>query len=141
MADVNPSIVTWKNAGGSGVVYTLVTEGAARLWGQEFAGAGCGTLPAPAVLDPTREMAVGAEGPCLDLDMSPSLGNISGRKHSPAYEQFPSCLWQALLPGACCLRMCLWESQLLTKKTPSRLNFALIKNQTLTGVSFCPEMD
>lgn len=100
MADFNPSIVAWKNAGGSGVVCTLVTEGAARLWGQEFAraGAGCGTLPAPAVLDPAREMAVGGEGPRLDLDVSPSLGNISKRKHLPAYERFPSCLWPGSAP-------------------------------------------
>lgn len=45
---------------------------------------------------------------------------------------------QALLPGACCLRMSLWESQFLTKKTPSGLNFALIKNQTLAGFCFLP---
>uniref|UniRef100_A0A8C3R5Z8 non-specific serine/threonine protein kinase n=1 Tax=Cyanoderma ruficeps TaxID=181631 RepID=A0A8C3R5Z8_9PASS len=43
---------------------------------------------------------------------------------------------QALLPGACCLRMSLWESQFLTKKTPSGLNFVLIKSQTLTGSFF-----
>lgn len=50
---------------------------------------------------------------------------------------------QALLPGACCLRMGFWESQFLTKKTPSRLNFALIKNQILAGrFFFAPsEMD
>lgn len=50
---------------------------------------------------------------------------------------------QALLPGACCLRMGLWESQLLTKKTPSGLNFALIKNQILAGIFFfaLSEMD
>uniref|UniRef100_A0A8C3R611 non-specific serine/threonine protein kinase n=1 Tax=Cyanoderma ruficeps TaxID=181631 RepID=A0A8C3R611_9PASS len=80
---------------GSRIVCTLVTEGTARLWGREFASAGAarGTLPAPAVLDPTREMGVGGEGPRLDLDVSPSLGNISKRKHWPVYEQFPSCLW------------------------------------------------
>lgn len=100
MADFNPSIVTWKNAGGSRIVHTLVTEGTARLWGQEFASAGaaCGTLPAPAVLDPTREMAVGGEGPHLDLAVSLSLGNISKRKPWLAYEQFPSCLWPGSAP-------------------------------------------
>lgn len=97
MADFNPSIVIG-NKPEALLVCTLVTEGAARLWGQEFAGAGCGSLPAPAVLDPTREMAVGGEGPCPDLDVSPSLGNISKRKHSPAYEQFPSCLWPGSAP-------------------------------------------
>lgn len=82
------------------MVCTLVPEGTARLWGQEFvsAGAGCGTLPAPAVLDPTWEMAVGGEGPHLDLAVSSSLGNISKRKHLPACEQFPSCLWPGSAP-------------------------------------------
>lgn len=56
------------------------------------AGAGAGTLPAPTVLGPAQETAAGGEEPCLDVDVAPSIRNVSKRKHSPAAEPLSSCL-------------------------------------------------
>lgn len=84
------------------MVFTLVTEQKAKPgWGvvsppaaraRGGAGAGSGTLPAPAGRGPAWETAAGGEGPRLDLDIAPSIRNVSKRKHSPTYERLPSCL-------------------------------------------------